>query len=83
MDLLGWKGVKNGDLLLKAEAHGFRLLITSDKNMPYQNSLAGRRLAVLILPETNWPRLRMVLGHIAAAAGSAPPGRFTQMPPIL
>lgn len=80
VDLVGWKGIGNGRLLLSAEAHGFEVLITSDKNMRHQNHLAGRRLAVVILPYANWPRLRGMLDDIAAAAVEASPGTFTELP---
>ncbi len=81
VDLLGWKGIKNGHLLLWAEAHGFGVLITSDKNMRYQNDLAGRRLAVLVLPHANWPKLRGMLDDIVAACVALQPGTFTLLPP--
>lgn len=46
---LGWQGIKNGELLAKVEAEGFEVLVTADKNMPYQQSMAGRGFALLIL----------------------------------
>ena len=42
-------GLKNGDLLDAAEARGFEVLITLDQNIPEQQSLAGRKIAVMIL----------------------------------
>lgn len=79
VDRMGWKGIRNGALLREAEAHGFAVLITSDKNMRYQNSLAGRALAVVVLPYTNWPKLRNMLPAIATAVEAAQPGAFTEM----
>jgi hypothetical protein len=32
----GWDTLKNGDLLAAAEAAGFDLVLTTDKNMRYQ-----------------------------------------------
>ncbi len=46
---LGWKGTKNGELLAKAEAAGFQLFITVDKNMPYQQSMKGRPFPLIVL----------------------------------
>lgn len=80
IDQLGWKGMRNGELLRQAEAHRFDVLITSDKNMRHQNSLAGYRLAVLVLPHTNWPLLRLMQQSIAVAATSAQPAQFTELP---
>jgi hypothetical protein len=79
VDLIGWKGIKNGKLLADAEAHGFAVLVTSDKNMRHQNSLAGRRLAVIVLPHANWPKLRGMLDGLADAVAAAEPGTFVEL----
>ena len=42
-------GLKNGRLLEAAEAGGFDVLITADQNIPDQQNLAGRMIAVVIL----------------------------------
>ena len=42
--------MSNGDLLDIAESEGYELLITTDQNMRHQQDLAGRRLAVIVLP---------------------------------
>ena len=44
----GLGGYKNGQLLKAAEG-AFDLLLTSDKNLRYQQNLSGRSLAILIL----------------------------------
>jgi hypothetical protein len=45
----GLAGMKNGRLLDAAEAAGFDVLITVDQSIPDQQSLAGRKLALIIL----------------------------------
>ena len=45
----GWAGLKNGALLTNAEDAAFEVLITGDKNMPYQQNIAKRRLGVLVM----------------------------------
>jgi len=42
-------GLKNGRLLEAAEAAGFDVLITVDQNIPDQQNLGGRRIALVIL----------------------------------
>jgi hypothetical protein len=54
---LGWSTLKNGELLAAAEG-SFDLLITTDQQIRFQQNLGGRRLAILVLPTTSWPRLR-------------------------
>ena len=46
---IGWHELKNGDLLREAEAAGFDLLLTSDKNIRYQQNLSNRKIAIVVL----------------------------------
>lgn len=66
----GWAGLGNGELLAAAEAAGFRVLVTTDRGMRYQQNLAGRRIGLAILPTQHMPTLqagmREVLGMIEA-----------------
>ena len=39
----GWDRLKNGELLVAAETEDFDVLLTTDKNMRYQQNLAGRK----------------------------------------
>lgn len=45
----GFRGLRNGALLDAAEHSGFDALITVDNNLPYQNRVQDRRIAVVIL----------------------------------
>jgi predicted nuclease of predicted toxin-antitoxin system len=45
---MGWKSVKNGELLTLAEGK-FDLFITADQGLAYQQNLRGRRIAILQL----------------------------------
>ena len=45
----GWQELENGELLNVAEAAGFEVLVTTDKNLSYQQNLAARRIAVIVL----------------------------------
>ena len=44
----GWSGKVNGELLDLAEAE-FDVLVTLDTNLSYQQNLAGRKIAIVIL----------------------------------
>ena len=59
----GWGGVKNGELLLLAEGL-FDVLITSDKNLRYQQNLKGRTLPILELSTNDLRRLMAASGLI-------------------
>ena len=54
----GWSKLKNGDLLSQAEAEGFDALITTDQNLRYQQNLSNRRISIVVLMTTNWPRIK-------------------------
>lgn len=44
-----WAGLKNGVLLTTAEAAGFQVFVTGDRNLEHQQNLASRRLGVVVL----------------------------------
>ena len=44
----GWDKLKNGDLLAVAEEAGFDILLTTDKNIRYQQNLSGRKIAIVV-----------------------------------
>ena len=74
----GWSTLQNGDLLRTAEAD-FDLLITTDRNLRYQQNLTGRRLGILVLPTTSWPVIRGHVEEIAAAVPRIPPAGYEEM----
>jgi hypothetical protein len=77
---LGWARLKNGELLSAAEGK-FDLLITTDRNIRYQQNLTGRSLAVLVLPTTSWPRLQAMLPEdIVLAIDRMTPGEYAELP---
>lgn len=74
----GWSELDNGSLLAVAEAE-FDVLITTDQNLQYQQNLTGRRLAILVLPTTSWPRLRQHAAQIIAAVEALKAGDLSEM----
>jgi len=55
----GWDTLSNGDLLAEAERAGFDVFLTADKNIQYQQNLAGRRIAVVVLSIPQWPLVKL------------------------
>ncbi|MEJ8836869.1 hypothetical protein [Ramlibacter sp. AN1133] len=76
---LGWGTLQNGALIAAAEAEGFEVFLTTDKNLKYQQNLAGRRLAVIVLSTTSWPRIRAVTAKVLEAVDSTRPGSFIEV----
>ena len=75
----GWSRLKNGDLLAAAEAD-FDILVTTDKNLRYQQNLTGRKLGILILPTTSWPKLQARAAEIIATLDRMVPGEYFELP---
>ena len=73
---MGWGGLENGELLAAADSAGFDLLVICDKNMRYQQNLAGRRLAILELWTNHRPTLEMHWPLIGATAKSMLRGEY-------
>ncbi len=74
--------LENGELLRMAEEAGFEVLLTSDQNIRYQQNLAGRKLALVVLGSNIWPVLRQYSAAIMARVDGATPGGydFIEMP---
>jgi hypothetical protein len=75
---LGWALLKNGELLSSAEKQ-FDLLVTTDKNLRYQQNLADRHLAILVLPYASWPKLQKHLAKIARAVETLKPNDYIEL----
>jgi hypothetical protein len=76
---LGWATLQNGALISAAEAEGFDVFLTTDKNLKYQQNLRARRLAVVVLSTTSWPRIRAVTAKVLDAVESAGAGGFIEV----
>ncbi len=74
----GWAELSNGQLLDVAEAQ-FEVLVTTDKQLRYQQNPTGRRLAIVVLPHASWPRLEQNTAEIAAAVAATHPGSYTEL----
>lgn len=74
----GWSALRNGEMLAKAEAE-FDVLVTTDRNLRHQQNLADRRIAILVLPTTSWPRLQRIAREIAAAIDALKPGQYLEV----
>ncbi|MCB1179892.1 MAG: hypothetical protein KDK36_20110, partial [Leptospiraceae bacterium] len=46
---MGWSSIKNGELLKKAVDNQFKVFITADKNLIYQQNIAVIELSIFVL----------------------------------
>jgi hypothetical protein len=75
----GWDTLGNGELLDAAEAAGFEVFVTTDRNIRHQQNLTGRKIAVVVLAKGRWRLIRKKLSEIAAAVDAATPGSFAEV----
>ena len=76
---IGWQELENGELIAKAEEAGYEVLVSTDKNIRYQQNLSNRKIALVILGNSQWPVVRLHLDRIAAAVDACTPGSFAEV----
>ena len=62
----GFAGPTNGRLLSLAETAGFEVFLTVDKGLQYQQNLAGRRIAIVVIRAKS-NRRKDLLPHVEAS----------------
>ena len=75
----GWDRLVNGELIAAAEAEGFEVLLTTDKNMCYQQNLKDRKIAFVVLGNQQWPILRRYVDRVVAAVNAGTPGSYAEV----
>src|SRR5438477_13166474 len=72
---MGWDTLKNGDLLDQAQG-AFDVLLTVDQNLRYQQTIAGRSIAlvVLITPDTRLAALAPLVPELDRVLPTVLPG---------
>ena len=75
---MGWTALDNGMLLTRAETE-FEALVTTDQNLRYQQNLAERRLAILVLPTTSWPTIQIHAAQILHAVNGLHAGDYVEL----
>ena len=74
----GWAGLKNGDLLSRAQ-HEFDALVSTDRSLPFQQDLSRFAIAVIVLraQSNRITDLRRLIPQLLAALPVARRGEVT------
>ena len=72
----GWGRLANGALLSAAEADGFEVFVTNDKNLSHQQNLSTRQIAIVVLGNSRWPWVELRAFAIGGAVAAAGPGTY-------
>ena len=76
---LGWDTLNNGDPLRAAEEAAFEVFLTTDKNIRYQQNLAERVIAIVVLGNSRWPLVQHHVDRVVEAISAAKPGTYTEV----
>ena len=76
---IGWHALENGELILAAEQAGFEVRLSTDKNIRYQQNLRGRKIALVILGNSQWPIVQLHLDKVVAAVNTCAPGSYIEV----
>ena len=75
----GWDRLVNGDLLDAAEGAGFEVFLTADKNLRYQQNLASRKIAIIVIGNAQWRVLQHYVDRVVLALDAATPGSYMEV----
>jgi hypothetical protein len=67
----GWDTLANGELLRMAEVARFDVLLTTDKNLIYQQNLKPRKIGIVVLGRNRWSIVKLVVPQIVAAVNAS------------
>ena len=71
--------MRNGELLDAAEREAYEVLVTTDTGLKYQQNLTDRRMGIVVLLSTSWPRIQRVISSVVAAIDATVPGSYTEV----
>ena len=75
----GWSTLQNGELLSAAKTAGFEVFVTTDKNLRYQQNLNNRKIALIVLSTTSWPRIQKIADQILLVLLTMKIGDYLEM----
>ena len=75
----GCHQLQNGELLNAAGAAGFDVLVTTDRNLRYQQNLGARDIAIVVLSTPRWPVVQLHTEKITRAVNAATPGSYAEV----
>ncbi len=76
---LGWATLKNGELLAAAENQDFEVFVTTDTHLKYHQNLASRKIAIVVLGTTSWPRIKAAPELIVSAVNNCGAGSYIEV----
>lgn len=81
---MGWAGLVNGQLIAAADREGFDVMITADKSMQHQQTIATRKTCIIVLNSLfiTWPHIEPLAPQVRKLlAAGIRPGAFHTIDP--
>ncbi len=75
---MGWAGIKNGELLTRAESE-FDVFMTADKNLRYQQNLQHFNLAVIVFPSNRLSVVKDLSQRVNDVLSSIKPSQVIEL----
>lgn len=74
----GWAGLKNGELLSRAES-SYRVFLTADKNLRYQQNIEGRQLGLIVFPTNKLSVIKKLSDQLKTALAEVRDGQCVEL----
>ena len=75
---MGWAGIRNSELLAKAESN-FDVLLTADKNLRYQQNLSGLAVAIIVFPSNRLSVVKTLAPQVKDALSVVRQGEIVEL----
>ncbi len=77
---MGWKTLRNGQLIAAMLQEKFDVLITADRGLPYQQNLQAAGIAVIVLAgRTEYVELVKLAPRLLQVIAAIQPGQFVEI----
>jgi len=77
----GYTGLSNGELMRRAVADGYVVLVTADRNLPAQQNVPASGIAVVLVRGSRMADIEPQAARIREAVAGARPGTVTRVGP--
>jgi hypothetical protein len=77
----GYTGLANGELMRRAVADGYDVLVTADRNLPAQQNVQASGIAVVLVRGSRMAEIEPQTARIRAAVAGVRPGTVTRVDP--
>jgi hypothetical protein len=75
----GWSTLQNGELLNQIESNSYDAFITTDRNLKYQQNLTERKVRIIVLTTTSWPRISKKVAQVRRALEDLDEGGYSEV----